>query len=93
MAITFIQQKKRQRYFVTALLVVVAIGALFFGSQFLQKGTFLLLPVLELTSLFEKDIDINFEILDTPVLQELGSPPESIPLPEPSERVNPFVPL
>ena len=93
MAITFTQQKKRQRYFVIALLVVVVIGVLFYGVQVLQKGTFLILPVAGLTSLFEKDIDINFEILDTPVLKELGNPQKPIPLPDPSGRVNPFVPL
>jgi len=93
MAITFIQQKKRQRYFFIVLLGVAALGGLFFGGRFLQQETSLLLPVVGLTSLFEKDIDINFEILNSPVLEELGNPPEPIPFPEPSERANPFIPL
>ena len=93
MAITFTQQKKRQRYFFILLLVVGVIGALFFGIQFLQRGTFSLLPIVGLTSSFEKDININFEILDSPFLKELGNPPEPIPLPDSSKRANPFTPL
>jgi len=76
MAITFTQQKKRQRYFFIALLMLGMIGALFYGVQFLQNRALLLLPVVELTSPFEKDVTINFEILDSPVLKELGNPPK-----------------
>ena len=93
MAITFIQQKKRRRYFIIALLAVVVIGALFLGIQFLSRGATFILPVVGIASPFEKDISINFEILDTPVLEELGNPQASIPFPESSERVNPFIPL
>lgn len=93
MAITFTQQKKRQRYFFIALLTLGVIGALFYGVQFLQSRALFLLPVVEPTSPFDKDVTINFEILDSPVLKELGNPPKPIPLPDPSERANPFVPL
>ena len=93
MAITFIQQKKRRRYFIIALLAVVVIGALFLGIQFLPRGATFILPVVGIASPFEKDININFEILDSPVLKELGNPPEPIPLPDSSKRANPFTPL
>ena len=93
MAIIFTQQKKRRRYFIIALLTVVVIGALFLGTLFLPKGATFILPVVGIASPFEKDININFEILDSPVLKELDNPPESIPLPDPSKRANPFIPL
>lgn len=93
MAITFTQQKKRRRYFIIALLAVVMIGVLFLGIQFLPRGAAFILPAVGIIAPFEKDININFEILDSPVLKELGNPPEPIPLPDPSERANPFAPL
>ena len=93
MAITFVQQKKKQRYFLIALAVVVGAGGLFYGVRFVQRNTLYILPILRTEFSLERDLEIDFEILDSQILQELGRPRDPIPRPELSKRDNPFLPF
>jgi len=93
MAITFIQQKKKQRYFLIVFLVVLGIVLVIVGVRFIQKE--IPLESLVVTPEFTqgRDIDINFETLKHPIFQELGDPTASIPFPEGVGREIPFLPL
>ena len=93
MAITFIQQKKKQRYFLIVFLVVLGVVLVIVGARFIQKE--IPLESLVVTPEFTqgRDIDINFETLKHPIFQELGDPTAPIPFPEEVGREIPFLPL
>lgn len=87
MVITFIEPGKRQKY-LTLLLIVVILGIVFLiWNYFLAKPqppSFKPLPPPE--------IKINFEILKSPILDELQLFKEISPFEEEIGRENPFIP-
>jgi len=97
MAIVFLQQKKFQKsliFIVVAILVItlVVIWRGFFYKETPPKGEKIILTP-------EKKIEINFEVLDNPLLDKLQPFPKIQPFQEisPTEggkvgRENPFIP-
>lgn len=89
MAITFLQQKRKQQY-----LTLVFIGAILLILVVVWKG-FLskpetLPPLPEPVKLPE--VKINFEVLQSPFLEELQPFEEIPPFEETAGRENPFIP-
>ena len=89
MAITFIEKRRRLRYLVPVLAIVILITAIVLWQNFFVEEKPLLLPSIEVPT---KKIEINYEILKHPLLEELQSL-EAIPLfEEEVGRENPFIP-
>ena len=87
MAITFIQQKKRQQYFLGALAVVFLVTAFVLWQGFFTKsggeGPVIRLP---------QTIEIRFDVLEGEALKALDNPPEELILPQDVGKGNPFLP-
>ena len=86
MAITFIQQKKRQKYLIIALAVLIAISFLVVWRMFLVKPESISEPKI----LKKPEVKINFDTLKNPIFDKL-TPFEPIPsFSEEIGRDNPF---
>lgn len=92
MAITFIEKRKRLRYLSFLLFIIlIVIVAIFFGrniSNFFLGVKPLVLPPLEVV---EERIEINFKVLNHPLLEKLQTFPEIEPFTEEAGRENPFI--
>lgn len=92
MAITFIEERKKQKYLIFIFIGILLVIFIVIWQGFLKKEK----PVFieekkERAMIFEK-IKINFEVLDNPILKEL-QPFEKIPSFEGEKgRKNPFLP-
>jgi hypothetical protein len=89
MAITFIQQNKRQKILVLVVLIVGAVAIVvlllgFFGSVPKEAASSFSLPPTHETK-------IDFQVFDTPAFQELGAPAPPLQLPEKTKKANPFL--
>ncbi len=89
MAITFVQQKKRQQImvFVVAGVAMVTLLVLWFGffaSAPKEASSSFFLPAPRETS-------VNFAVFEDPVFQELGSPFAPLEVPAKTEKANPFI--
>jgi len=88
MAITFIQQKKRQKYLLIVLVVLIAISLLVVWQLFLVKPK----PAAPQQVLKKPEVKIDFDTLKNPIFNNL-IPFEPIPpFGEKIGRDNPFVP-
>jgi len=88
MAITFIQQRKKQQYFIAAFVFLSLIIFSIFAINFLRQQKTVLLP----TVLEPKKIKIDLGILEEPALKEF-QPFEVIgPFEDDIGRENPFLP-
>ena len=89
MAITFVQQKKRQQ-----ILVFIVAGTAIVSLLMLWFGFFVSVPK-EASSSFSlpppREIGIDFGVFENPVFQELGSPAAPLEVPEKTEKTNPFI--
>lgn len=91
MAITFTQERKKQRYLILALIFVLAL-IVFVWRGLLQKdespgsesGEQVVIPI--------PSIGIDLKFFQDPIWKELEDPPEPVPFPERLGRENPFVP-
>lgn len=87
MALPFLQQRKRRKYLQWVFIIVILIGALWFGRNYLVE------PFSSPPSTpKEKKVEINLEILKKPVLQELQPFGEIPPFEGDIGRENPFLP-
>ena len=87
MVLTFIEPQKRQKYLIFILIVVI------FGIVFLIWNYFLAKPQPpSFKHLPPPEIKINFEILKSPILDELQLFEEISPFEEEIGRENPFIP-
>lgn len=89
MAITFLQQKKRQKRFILIFTGVILITLVVIWQGFFTKKEEAL-PIKILMP--PKIIQINLKALEDPKLQELQSFLEVTPLQEAIGRANPFIP-
>lgn len=89
MALTFLQQRKNQQYLILALISVLLITFFVLWQGFIKKETDL--PSIEHEISFKK-IDINYDKLKNPVLQELDLFEQIVPFEGEPGRENPFVP-
>jgi len=88
MAITFIQQKKRQKYLLIILVVLIAISLLVVWQVFFTKPA----PVYVPTVVEGPKVEIKFEVLENPIFKKL-TPFNPIPsFEEETGRENPFSP-
>jgi len=79
MAIVFTQQRQKQKYLII-LTTVILMALIFVWWNFLikpKKGT----PFIIEKTFAPKEITINFDVFDSPLLQEL----------QPLEQITPFV--
>ncbi len=89
MAITFVQQKKRQQILVfivagTAILTLFVLWFGFFSSAPKEASSSFSLPS-------PREISIDFGVFENPVFQELGSPAVPLEVPAKTEKANPFI--
>lgn len=88
MAITFLEQKKRQRYLLLIFALITVATLVLLWQGFLLKPKPLPPPAV----LKPPEIKINFEILKNPILKELQPFKEIEPSKEKIGRENPFLP-
>lgn len=93
MAITFIEQKKKQKYLFIALIGLLLLIFFVFQKEFLAKPK-LIDPFIEEEIPEQEKIKINFEALKSPWLQELEPFEQSVSVEQGEEvgRENPFLP-
>ncbi len=94
MAITFVQQKKTQKYLILIFGALILIIAFIFFSDYFQEeeGIFISKPIV---SKYLPRIKIDFQVLESPIFQKLSKPFPDLPsvlLPEEVGRENPFLP-
>ena len=91
MAITFVQQKKRQQIlvFVVAGMAIITLFVLWFG--------FFSSAPREASSSFSlpspREVSIDFGVFENPVFQELVNPFAPVEIPAKTEKANPFIRL
>lgn len=93
MVITFTQKKKTQKYLVIVFVALIAIIAFVFLSDLFKKGEEI--PAIESVSEIVPMVEINFQILDDPILKKLSESYPELPLVLPPEEIgrgNPFLP-
>jgi len=91
MAITFLQERKRQKYLLPILVVLIlVIGLVLWGGFFTERGA-PLAPLLP-ERLIE-EAEINFQVLENPVLEKLQPFEKIPPFLEEVGRESPFLPF
>ncbi len=89
MAITFVEQRKKQKALIWVLIIIVLIALVSWQQGFFEKPPF---KKVEKPSVFElKKIKINFEVLEIPILKELQSFEKIKPFEGEIGRENPFI--
>ena len=93
MALTLLQRKKIQQGLIPVLLVVV-----FITTAVLWLGFFKAEPVVPgesqgVVAPEIRSVEVNFDVLSLPLLQELNSPVEPVLEPDTKGRSNPFLPF
>ena len=94
MALTLVEKKKQQKILILVLVAVLLIMATVLWLGFLKKEPVVVtegpqgvvVPVLS-------QIEVNFNVLSLPLLQELNSPAEPVLEPSNKGRSNPFLPF
>ena len=89
MAITFVQQKKRQQ-----ILIFIVVGVAIVTLFVLWFGFFVSAPKEASSSFFlpaPRETSVDFTIFESPVFQELGSPFAPLEVPVKTEKANPFI--
>jgi len=90
MAITFIQQRQKQKYLILLTIILVIITLVFIWQNFLAKPKE---PIPSEEKVFTpKELKINFETLNSPILKELQPFEEIPPFEGAIGRENPFIP-
>ena len=88
MAITFLQQRKKQKRLIFVLLAVIILIFIVVWRGFLVKPKPVLVPIIS----EPPKIEINFGVLKSPILKELQPFEEINPFEEEIGRENPFTP-
>ncbi len=89
MAITFLQRRKIQRYLIPIFIIVILITAIVIWSGFFRKAE----PIEpEKILIPPKKVEVDFEVLKSPTLEELEPFEEISPFEEEIGRENPFIP-
>lgn len=91
MAITFLQEKKRQQYlFIAFVIIVLTTGAIILPRIFFPEEV--ASPVVSIPPQPRK-IEINFDIFSHPIFEQLDAPRPTPLIPEQFGRPNPFLPF
>lgn len=91
MAITLVQRKKIQQGLILVLVAVLLITTTVLWFGFFKNGE--AQPALETSAPALKPVEIDFGVLEIPLLQTLDNPPEAVSEPESPGRSNPFLPF
>lgn len=92
MAIIFFQQRKKQKYLIAALILIILVILVIIWKGFLLKPKPGYPPSVGPEVLKPPKIEINFEVLKSPILEGFQPFEEIIPFEEEVGRENPFVP-
>ncbi len=91
MAITLVQRKKIQQGLILVLVAVLLITtAVLWSGFFKSRGE---RPAAESPAPALKPVEIDFGVLELPLLKTLDNPSESVLEPESPGRKNPFLPF
>jgi len=89
MAITFLEQKKKQRYMAFTLGILILATAFIVWLGFLRKsGT----PVIEVPVIKPPEVKIDWSALANPFFEKIQPVEEAKPLEGQAGRENPFLP-
>ena len=89
MAITFFQEKKRQRYLILALALVIFVILLIVWKGFSKPGEE---PTTVLPGFAPSPVEIDWSVLQSPQLTELQALATTTPFEGETGRENPFLP-
>lgn len=87
MAITFLQQRKKQQFLIYIMLIVI-----FLIFIVVWQGFFIQQPQVKVSPTPPRKIKLKWEILKAPQLTEFEPFEEILPLEEKPGRENPFLP-
>lgn len=89
MAVTFIEERKKQRNLIWIFIIIVLIMVVIWWQGFFKKPSLkgIEIPVFEF-----KKIEINFEVLENPILKELQLFEKIQPYEGEIGRADPFLP-
>lgn len=93
MAIIFTQKNKRQKYLILVFFLIILAIILILCFNFFVKSEETVSPMTT-SPLIDKSkrIEINFDVLKNPLLEELQPFEEIAPFEEEPGRANPFLP-
>lgn len=89
MPVTFVQQKKRQKYLISIFLIVLVITFFVLWLGFFRKEK---APSPEISLPAPREVKIKFELLESSALENLQPFERISPLEEEAGRENPFLP-
>lgn len=91
MAITLVQRKKIQQSLILVLVAVLLITSVVIWFGFFSKSE--VEPMFEPVSPALQQVEIDFGVLELPLLKNLDNPQEDVEEPEAPGRRNPFLPF
>jgi hypothetical protein len=92
MAITLLAQRKRQKYLIPLLIVIILSIGLVLWKGFITKEELPTIPEIPEIVIPTKKIEIDFRVLENPLLEELQPFEEISPLEQEPGREHPFFP-
>ena len=101
MAIIFLQEKRTQKTLIVILFVILSITTFVIWNGFFKEK--IEIPTDEEFGIIKKEVNINYGVLELPILEELtpffniepleeATSTEQVELPETFGRENPFIP-
>lgn len=90
MAIVFAQQKRIRQYMILGIGILTLVAAAVIWQEFLRGRTD---PTSEISFPPARTVEINIEILDSPLFEEIQDPSPPLSIPENIGRENPFISL
>jgi len=90
MEITFLEQRKRLKSLVLILVGVLLVVAIIIWRGFFTKPSSTVTPETSLKSF--QEVSINFQVLESPILEELQLFEKTSPFEGEVGRKNPFIP-
>lgn len=93
MAFTLVEKKKQQKILILVLVAVLLITVTVVWMGFFQKGTVSVITPEGGGTVIPQQVEVNFDVLSLPVLQELNTPVELVQEPVTKGRNNPFLPF
>ncbi|MBI2124063.1 MAG: hypothetical protein HYU04_02400 [Candidatus Wildermuthbacteria bacterium] len=93
MALTLVEKKKQQKILILILVAVLLITAAVLWLGFFAKEPVVSTEPQGAIQPIPQQVEVNFDVLSLPLLQELDSPAEPVLEPSSKGRSNPFLPF
>jgi flagellar basal body-associated protein FliL len=93
MALTLVEKKKQQKILILILVAVLLITAAVLWLGFFQKEPVVSTEPQGVIQPIPQQVEVKFNVLKLPLLQELDAPAESVLEPSSKGRSNPFLPF